>query len=258
MDISEKRVYADRTGATDAFLATAAGVARVSVSADQVGEFGLVRRDEAADVAGADGRLAVAAEDVFVAGRDADDGLRFAGTGFGPATAVGFDGETLYAAGEGRVARYAGDGWERTGSVSNVRAIDGDLVAAAGGVFRVDGSHVGLSDARDVATAGTPLAATGDGLYYLANGWMRAVEGPFVAVVAEEGRAHAATADALYRRTDGEWTETDGPASGLAALAHAPDATYAVTETGRFCVDAGEGWRTRSLGLPDVRSVAVP
>lgn len=252
MDIVEKRVYSDRTGATTAFVACDAGLARVSVSGDQVGEFGLERRGRAADVAGRDGRLAVAAEDVLVA---TDDG--FAETGFGRASAVGFDGDTLLAAGDGRVARYD-DGWETTAEVDDVRALDGDLVAAAGGLFRVDGTHVGLDDARDVTTAGTPLAATAAGLYYLGNGWMRAVEGEFRVVVASGERAHAATPDALYAREHGEWATVDCPEAGVADVGYGGDAVLVVSEGGVACVDAGEGWRTRSLGLPGVRAVAVP
>ena len=62
--LDEKRVYADREEATTAFVAAGAGVARVEVSADIVGEFALQRRCTARDVAASAGRLAVAtAED---------------------------------------------------------------------------------------------------------------------------------------------------------------------------------------------------
>ena len=58
--LDEKRVYADREGATTAFVAAGAGIARVEVSADIVGEFALQRRCTARDVAASAGRLAVA------------------------------------------------------------------------------------------------------------------------------------------------------------------------------------------------------
>jgi hypothetical protein len=254
MDIAEKRVYGDRTGATVAFVATDAGLARVSVSGDKVGEFGLVHRGGVRDVAVADGRLAVAADDVLVAIADGE----FAAAGFGPAEAVGFDGATLYAAGDGEVARYDDGSWTTTADLDGVRALAGDLAAAADGVFRVDGTGVGLDDARDVVADPQPLAATGDGLYYLANGWLRAAEGSFRAVAVGGDRAVAATADTLSVRDGDTWVPRDVPAPDLAAVARGPATTYAVSRDGTFCVDAGDGWRTRALGLPGVRAVAVP
>jgi len=252
LSIDEKRVYADRGGATTAFVATGAGVARVEVSADIVGEFALEARCTARDVAADDGRLAVAtAEDVLVG-----TGEGFEPTGFGPADAVGYH-DGLLAAGDGRLARY-GDGWETLAALDGVRAIGGDMVATADGLYRLDGTPVGLGGVTDVTTAGRPLAAADDGLYYLANGWMTAVEGAFRVVAAANGDAHAATADALYERRGGEWTAIDLPVEEpVAGVAH-DDATYVVTEPGTFLANAGDGWRHRSLGLPDVAGVAVP
>lgn len=257
ISLDEKRVYADRAGTTTAFVASGAGVVRVEVSDDIVGEFALERRGAATDLAAADGRLAVATpEDVLVS-----DGEAFTETGFGPADAVGFhDGPV--AAGDGRIARLEEGEWTTLADLGDVRAIDGDVVAAASGVHRLDGTHVGLEAATDVSTAGEPLAATDDGLYYLANGWMAALDGAFAVVAGHaDGRAHAATAEALYER-EGErggdgWTVVDLPVEGTVAdVAHA-DATFVVTREGTFLADAGDGWRHRSLGLPDVSAVAV-
>lgn len=253
ISIDEKRVYADRAGATTAVLATGAGVARVEVSADIVGEFALAARCDARDIAADSGRLAVAtAEDVLVG---TDGG--FEPTGFGPADAVGY-GDGLLAAGDGRLARYD-DGWTTSAEVADVRAIDGDLVAAADGVHRTDGTHVGLEAANDVASTDGPVAATDAGLYYLANGWMPAVEGPFEVVASDGETAHAASGDALYEReTAGTWRPVDLPvAEPIAAVAYG-EATYVVTEPGTFLANAGDGWRHRSLGLPGVTGVAVP
>jgi hypothetical protein len=252
ISIDEKRVYADKTGTTTAFVATGVGIARIEVSDDIVGEFSLVRRGSATDVASADGRLAVATtEDVLVG--TGDD---FEATGFGPADAVGYH-DGLLAAGDGRLARYD-DGWQTLAELDEVRAIDGEMVAAASGIHRLDGTHVGLDAATDVTTAGGPLAATETGLYYLANGWMEALDGDFRAVANRaEGTAHAATADRLYERTDGEWSTVELPVGGPVADVAYGDATYAVTTDGTFLVDAGDGWRHRSLGLPDVTALAV-
>lgn len=259
ISLDEKRVYADRSGATTAFVATSAGVARVEVSADIVGEFALADRSTARDVSASDGRLAVATtEDVLVGTADG-----FEPTGFGPASAVGYDDRGLLAAGDGRLARYD-DGWTTLAHLADVRAIDGDLVAAADGCFRTDGTHVGLDDATDVATTPDgPMAATASGLYYLANGWMRALDGGFDVVAAGPDAVHAAGDETLYeRRLDGDaddgWTRVElpvlEPISGVASGA----ATYVVTEPGTFLADAGDGWRHRSLGLPGVTGVGVP
>ncbi|QLD90547.1 hypothetical protein HWV07_16490 [Natronomonas salina] len=255
ISIDEKRVYADKAETTTAFVATGVGVARVEVSDDIVGEFALEHRGAATDLAAADGRLAVATpEDVLVS-----DGESFAETGFGPADAVGFH-DGFVAAGDGTVARLSDGEWTTLGQVEDVRSIDGDMVAAASGVHRLDGTHVGLDGANDVSTVADPLAATDGGLYYLANGWMAAADGAFEVVAGRaDGRAHAATAESLYERAaEGEaWTPVDLPAGGPVADVAYGDATYAVTRDGTFLADAGDGWRHRSLGLPDVSAVAV-
>ncbi|QLD85330.1 hypothetical protein HWV23_06175 [Natronomonas halophila] len=254
--IDEKRVYDEKAGATTAYVGTSAGLARVNVSDDIVGEFSLEYRGEVVDVA-ADGRLAVATPtDVLL---ETEEG--FAETGFGPATAVGFD-DGLLTAGEGRLARYD-DGWETVAEIDDVRAISGGLVAAAGGVYRTDGTPVGLDAANDVAADSDLLAATDEGLYYLANGWMQAREGIFSVVAATEGRAHAATAEELFARATsdesegGDWEPVDLPVDGRIAGVAYDEATYAVTEDGTFLANAGDGWRHRSLGLPGVVGVVV-
>ncbi len=255
ISLSEKRVYADATDATTAFVGTKSGAVRVSVSDDIVGEFSLERTGEVTDVASADGRLAVGTpEDVLVRA----DGA-FHATGFGPASAVGYDEDgALVAAGEGRLARY-GDEWEPLGTIEDVRAVDGGMVAAASGIYTLDGTHVGLADVRDVSTTGTPLAATGSGLYYLANGWMCALEEEFTVVSSNGERSAAATPDTLYRKDGLEtaWREAELPVDGpIAALACADNA-YAVTEDGVFLANAGDGWRHRSLGVPGVTGLAI-
>jgi len=262
--IDEKRVYSDRSGAVTVYVASTVGLAAVSVSGDLVGEFGLVARCDARDVAGADGRLAVATDETVLE----RDGERFAETGFGPASAVGFDGDALLAAGgDGTVARRCDGDWDPVGTVEGVRALDGDLLAAESGVYRVgDGlTYAGLDDAFDVATAGTPRAATADGLYRLGNGWLDELDGAFRAVAADPatadpgspGRAHAATADSLYEHRDGEWAAVDLPvAEPVVGVAYGP-ATYAVTDSGTLLANAGDGWRARSVGLPDAAGLAV-
>lgn len=258
ISIDEKRVYADSAGTTTAFVASGAGVVRVDVSDDIVGEFSLVHRAPAVDLAVGDGRPIVAtSEDVLLG-----DGESFTGTGFGPASAVGYcDG--VVAAGDGRIARYDDGDWTELTELPEVRAIDGDVVAAASGVHRLDGTHLGLENVRDVSTAADPLAATADGCYALGNGWMAAVDGDFQVVAGRpDGRAHAATPTSFHERsTAGEWSSVDLPVGGsVADVADVADAdvTYAVTGDGTFLANAGDGWRHRALGLPEVAAVAVP
>lgn len=284
ISIDEKRVYGAKSGTTAVFVATGAGLARVEISGDLVGEFGLAYRGTAHDVAGAGGRLALATDDDVRLGT----GETFRPTGFGPATAVGWHDGELHAAGDGRVARFVPDGgsaehdpdeeptddseepvageWHTRCEVDDVRALVDDHVAAADGLHRLDGSHLGLSDARDIAPE-IPLAATGDGLYYLGNGWMDALPGDFRAVAAApDGRAHAATPDALYARSPGSdghgpdaWAAVELPAAGhVVDVAYGEEITYVVTARGTVLANAGDGWRDRSIGLPDARRLAVP
>lgn len=271
-DMAEDRVYDDRATEAEAFVAAAAGVVAVSVSGNRVGRFRIDRRGTARDVDAAGNRLAVATgEDVFVAVEDGD--REYEATGFGPAVAVGFDsGDVVAADDEGRIGRRVDGEWFEIADVdAPVRGLDGDLVAAADGVYRAnpDGlDFVGLDDARDVAAAG-PFVAAGDGLYELGNGWVRAVEGAFDAVTAtttaDGDRIHAA-GEAVYARVDGHWHRTPADLAGTAAgIAHA-GGTYLVTEGGTTLAHAGDGlgedpetgWRTRTLGVADVGGVAIP
>ncbi len=259
-------MYGDRREETVAYLATGQGVATVRVSGDQVGRFGLARRGSARDVATTDGAVVVATDEDVLVGPDDFEPLEF-----GPAVAVGTDrgGDALAAGESGRVARHRDGEWTDLGTVGDVRAIADGFVAAADGVHRVDGDglvNAGLDAARDVATAeGVPLAATDDGLYRLGNGWLREREGAFRAVAAGGGHAHAATADELFERGGDAWTAVDLPVDEAVAGVDYGECVYAVTGAGTFLVEADPettadgagGWRSRSLGLPDVAALAV-
>lgn len=272
-DLAEDRVYDDRTGKEDVYVAAGRGVAVVEVS-ERVGRFRLDRRCAARDLAVADGLLAVATdEDVLLTDLAGETG-DYVETGFGPATAVGFDDGALLAATDdeyeiGRLLdpREEPTDWLTVADVdAPVRAIDGPLLAAGDGVYRLTTDEivdVGLDDARDVASGGTPLAATGDGLYRLGNGWLDELDGAFVAVetAADEQsgdapQAYAATADAVYAN-DGEWTRREVPEGPVADVARGR-ATYAVTDDGTVMVDYGDRWETRSLGLEGVGALVVP
>ena len=289
--IDEKRVYTDESGTETVYLATGLGIVSASVSDDLIGEFGVVRRGRARDVATAGPYVAAATDDdVLVCDRRAgvesdadaagDDGATdrtggdggFAPTGFGPATAVGFrDGAVVAGDGDGRVGRIdpaagTADGaeWTDLGGGDAVRAVDGDFVAAADGVHRIGDSGlrpVGLDDAHDVDAE--PLVAAGSGLYALGNGWMRRLEGPATAVDAAGGRGLAVRDGDLYVReaSAGAWTAADPPfddGAEVAAVTHGAEAAYAVTAGGRLAVRLPGGtWRDRSLGAADVAAAAV-
>lgn len=293
--IEEKRVYGDREGAIEVYVASSIGVVRVRVAGDTVGEFGLCDRCNARDIAATDGAVAIATdEDVGIlrlesrTGDEAADGSAddptFVDAGFGPAVAVGYDGTDLVAAGpEGDVARLrsavdpdaAGRDWEFLESdvVATVRSIDGDLVGTDTGVYRVhEGGldHAGLTDVRDVSAAGVPLAATADGLYKLGNGWMRTLEGGFETVAAdprtERGRltrAHAVSGETIYEHDPDEetWLEYDRSSEPIVGIGYG-ETVYAVTERGAFLLatpDGGTGaWRSQTIGVGDVTGLAVP
>jgi len=278
-DITEKRVYDDDAGVTEVFVAAGIGVVSVSISADRVGRFGVVRRCSPRDVAGGDGLLAVATdEDVLVRdhrGPTSDDDA-FASTAFGPASAVGVrNGTVLAGDGDGRIVRRGGEGWADVGTIdASVVAIDGPLLATDDGVYRVRGEGddtavepAGLEAANDVAARG-PFAAADDGLYALGNGWMREVEGRFGAVAAtSREHAHAAvlpedTDDArqhsdgaFYERHDGGWRAVDLPVEGPIADVAEGERPYALTIEGTLLI--GPEWRSRSLGVDDIVGIAV-
>jgi hypothetical protein len=256
ISIDEKRVYGAKKGRVDLAVATGMGVARVAVSGDKFGEFSLAHQCTARDVAAGPDALAVATDEDVLVGSIGS----FEGTDFGPAVAVGYDGEDLLAAGpDGRVAHNADGAWETVGEVDEPRAIDGGLLGAADGIYRVgDGlSHAGLSDVRDVAATGTPLAATAEGLYYLGPGWAKALDGAFETVDSAAERAHAATAGTFHERVDGEWYDREVPVGEPIRGVAYGEGTYAVTVDGTVLVDAGDGWRTRNVGLRDVAGLVV-
>lgn len=184
----------------------------------------------------------------------------------------------------GAVAETDAVSWTELGEAA-VRVADGRLLAAADGVYRVGErglDHVGLEDVRDVAApagvdAAGPFAASAAGLFRLGPGWTEERAGSFDLVAAAEAstasgepRAHAGTADGdvLARRDEEGWTAIEWPARsapagfayGTEADAGGPDGerpTFAVAADGTVLADAGDGWRTRSIGLPDVEDCAV-
>lgn len=250
ISLDEKRVYGDKSGASTVLVASELGLVATSVSGDLVGEFGIEHPGPVADIA-ADGRVAVAGpEDVLVGDEP---------TGFGPAVAVGVDGSTVYAADEdGRVGRFDGD-WGTIGEIEEPSRFDGSLLAADG-VYRVgdDCTYSGLDSVADVAAA-VPLAATASGVYRLGNGWMDERGGDFSAVASDGVRTHAVReGDLLARPAPGEWVAVDVPTDDpVVDVAYTPDAVAAVTESGTMLVAAGEGWRTRELGVRGVCALAV-
>ncbi|WP_050032693.1 HVO_0234 family beta-propeller protein [Halorubrum halophilum] len=290
ISIEEKRVYAGTAGRTDAYVATESGVVRVALSADKVGAFDMVAREPARDVA------VLARDDgPDLVGIATADGLHVAVVGddpeFEPADPAGskplvavgvYDDAFLAARDDGEISRIeVGNGVAdpeaiSIGTVSQPRAIDGPLVAAVDGVYQISGSDsanesdtltsVGLDDARDVAGAGMPLAATAAGVYWLGNGWMTALEGDATAAAADgDGHAMAVVdGDLVVHESDVDgwdtetWTAADLPVDEEpVALGYGPGVSVAVTDAGTLCVDAGDGWRHQVVGVRGVAGVAL-
>jgi hypothetical protein len=299
--IDEKRVYSETRTAESVAVASDLGLVVASVSGDFVGEFGVAHRGTCRGVVSADGTLVVATDaDVVLLPPDADEATP---TDFGPARAVSLAGGDVVALGDdGTVARRplrdalaggdpdggdadvatgagdpAADGWTTVGTVDEGRALDGDLLAASDGVYRVGDAlaPAGLDDARDVAVADVPRAATGTGLYRLGNGWMDEYDAPCRLVsAAPDGRAHAvasgtaddAPADAeaggdaerlLARGGDG-WTAVESPVpEPVADVAYGETATYLVGRGGTLAAAEGDGWRTQALGVRGVGGLTV-
>ena len=291
ISIDEKRVYAGSTGRIDAYVATGAGIVRVSLSADKIGAFDMVARDPARDIAvlardeGSDLVVAATPDGLSVAAVeddpefalvDDDSAVAVGAAGGRDSAAGGRDGALAVAREDGAVERVefeadsvAVASARRLGTVSEPRAVDGALVAGAEGVFRIGDDSlpaVGLDDARDVAGAGTPLAATGAGLRWLGNGWMTAREGDATGVAADaDGHATAVVDGDLLVHADaggGRGAEAWAPAAipvdeTPVALGYGPGVAVAVTDAGTLCVDAGDGWRHQVVGVRDVNGVAL-
>ncbi len=140
-----------------------------------------------------------------------DDGI--VPTGFGPATAVGYDGDGLLAAGDSRVARYTGE-WQGIGEVADVQAIDGDRLAAAEGVYALPSlDRLGLVDVADVSG---DYAATESGLYRYGgeNGeWTEVRSGRHVAVASDGEQVHAAAADGCTSSPTGRGSRVRSPST---------------------------------------------
>lgn len=284
--LDEKRMYGDKRAETVVYVAGGMGLTRVEVAGDQVGRFELAVRDEVRDVAGRDGRLLVATDEDVLVGTGED----FEPTGFGPAAAVGLapgevdpDPRPVAAGLDGEVAVLRGDQWEPVGPVDDPRAVDGDLLAAGDGVYRIDiaadGDTVtaGLDRLRegpatDVAAAG-PYAVCPDGLYELPDRRLR--DGEHTAVAADASgrrgdagsRAHAVAGGDLFVRhgRDG-WDRVDLPTDESVVDVAYGESVYAVTAVGTLLVradpertpDGHGGWRSRALGVREVRRLAVP
>jgi hypothetical protein len=259
-DIREKRIFGGKDGRTRLFVGSEMGVVVASISGTRVGEFGLEYRTTVRDIAGAPGRIAVATdEDVTLLGEEV------AHLGFGPATAVGFDGEGVVAGdSEGRIARIDSDGVAEIGTAGGaVTASDSALVGTEAGLYRLGDRGLdaaGLDDVRDVDTNGTPLAATGEGLYRLGNGWMKLIDGDATAVASDsEKRRHAVVDGQLYTANpDGDrWAPVELPVDETPVGVAYGERTYAVTASGTVLIEAEDGWRHQRLGVRGVVGCAV-
>ncbi|MFB6111495.1 MAG: hypothetical protein ABEJ35_03055 [Halobacteriaceae archaeon] len=256
--LDEKRIYDE--GTTDAVLlgATAAGLVWAAVTGDQIGRFGMAERCDARAVAVTPQRVAVATATDVLVGPDRDT---LSPADVGPARAVAFTSSGWIAGlDDGRlVAEREETGLQQLGEYSDIRAIDPPFVATADGVYRItQAASAGLTAVRDVAALPVPYAATDTALYRLGNGWLEERTGEATVVTgAADGRGLAVVEGTLMtRRTDAWHPASLDPETPVVDAALGP-ANYAVTGDGLLAVDAGNGWRTRSLGVPKVRALAA-
>jgi hypothetical protein len=263
--LDAKRVYEQTRDGTAAYVASALGVTRVELAGDQIGRFSLAAECTATDIAGEDGRLVVGTdEDVLLGTTDG-----FVETGFGSAAAVSIaDGTPAAARPDGEVARLAGDDWEPVGTVERVRRMDGQLLAASDGVYRIDTGLSALGGGtavRDVATG--PYAATADGLFFHdGDGWTRVAGGDCTLVAADADAVHAVGDAGLLERHGDDWHVVEVPVDApIADITHG-ESLYGVTADGTVLVyatperspDGQGGWRSRALGVREVAGLAVP
>ncbi len=276
--LTEKRVFGAKSATSTVYVACEMGLVAVTVSADRIGEFGLIHRGAVSAVTVDGDRVVIGTDEGVFAGDGrvgAETGAladrafsSVAGDPIGRVVAAG-TGPTgpLVADAGGGVFRID-DALAHLADVDAVRAIDGGLLAAKSGVFRVADTltHVGLNDARDVSGHGVPLAATADGLFRLANGWLPIRPGSFDRV-ASDGHGHAvAVGTAGLCRHVGDDTVSDDTAwvteplptdASIVDVAYGSGILAAITDDGTLRVDAGDGWRTQRLGVRDVRALAV-
>lgn len=256
-DLAEDRVYAGGSDESLLFLACDHGLVRVAVSGDRVGEFGLETRANARDVAADDDRIVLGTADSLLVGSDAAE-LR--DTGLGPTDAVGMDEDGWVRGGaDGDVHRETETGTRYLGQLGEIQAIDPPLIATSDGVFLLeDLSHAGLEHVRDVVARPVPRAATASGLYRLGNGWLEENAGDATTVVSGgPAEAGAVINGTFYWLDDEEWTSRSLPVEEPIADILLGPAIYIITREGTLLIDAGSGWRSRALGISDVRGMAL-
>ncbi len=280
--LTEKRVFGSKHGTTELFVASETGLLGVTVSADQIGEFGLAIRGPTSAVAAGDGGVlagtdrtvqyspptdgdSTAQSRAFEAvGGELDD--RIVDLTWGPDGPIAVTARQVWIPTEWPTANEASRAdveWKSVGELDEIRAVSGSLVAAGDGVYRLTGGsfdHVGLSAVRDIAAHGTPLAATDEGLFSLGNGWQQVATGAFRRVGSDgHGHAHAIGDTVLHRSaSSNEWTEDELPVdSAVVDIGYGGGLVAAITENGTLCLAAGDGWRQQLLGLGGIERLAV-
>lgn len=282
----ERRLFGERREEAHLYVAAGLGITRVEAADGRVGRFSLAARCDCTAIAARDGLVVAGTSDTVLL----DDGGGFAPlgdqSGAGSVTAVGLDGDWFYqarASGAVRRRERSGESWESVGTVTDPRAIHGNSLAAADGVFRITDHLVdrGLDDVRDVAggdervqaTTSDPgtsrpglLAGTGEGLYrHTAGGWQREHETAVTVVVASGDDAFAVCEQGVLEAVDGDWTFLgEQPTDSLVDLAIA-DRLYGLSADGTIWTlplspgqaDEYRTWRSFSIGVRDAVGLAI-
>jgi len=297
ISLSEKRMYGETRPETHAYVASGLGVTRVETAGGQIGRFSLAHRCSARDIAGQSGEIAVATEESVLVSTDDGfaetgfgpatavsydaDGLVAAGAGriaryddgewweMGAVEDVRALAADLVAAADGV---YGLPGCAYLG-LHDATDVAGPFAATADGLYRRDAETgtVGPAENWTPVRSGAHSVVASDGGRVYPPG---ASDGGRVHPpgASDGGRVHTADADGLYELTDRDgaspdphWQPCDLPVrERVVDVAYGAD-TYAITEDGTFLVDTADestadgrgGWRSRSLGVPEVVGVAV-
>lgn len=255
--LEEKRVFEGGGTEVECLIASETGLVQAPVSGNRIGGFGMALRADVRDVAADAERVLVATGEGI---RFGDTASTLTSTGLDPGMAVGLEeGGWLAAVVDGRVVRVSDGEASNLGQLDGVTSIDPPLIGAAAGVHKVPGlENVGLDRVDDVVATAVPRAATGDGLFRLGNGWIVDREGRATAVAGHHsGRAAAILDGTLHQFLEDDWEATPLPGDSPAVDVALGPATYVVTDEGTLCVNAGDGWRTRALGVTAPRRLTV-
>ncbi|MFB6198963.1 MAG: hypothetical protein ABEI52_11970 [Halobacteriaceae archaeon] len=253
-DIEEDRIFRDSKSPETLYIGSDIGLVKANASNSRLGKFGIIHRGEIHDLTVMGDRIVVATGE----GVGIVEGESIHNLGLGSADAVGhLDGHILASTG-GSLMRYRDGSWREICYIDEIRAIGGRLLASASGIYRLPScKYAGLGNAYDVSDAG-PYAATEEGIFRLANGWVLEKEGLATAIEVSNGRT-GAVVNGKYLERDSDWFENSTPTEERIVDLAFGESTYLVSAEGTLlAAESGSGeWRSHLLGVSNVTSLAI-